>query len=219
MGIVRRSRFALAALAIGLLAGCGGGAQTDTGEQPGGGATGAPWHDEVTAATASETVGAGAPCPLPVTFGLADGWRVSEIKTPDPDDEVAAAVAEALTRRGGTTARCEADGRAVASGFLRVWTADDADVPARQTLEAFVAAGQKATDPQYRQTRVGDLDVIEASWLSYRELRDEDIREWALAVRVGEATVLLEVSSTSFGDPLDLLPAYRLARDTLTATP
>ncbi|MBL6275904.1 hypothetical protein JMF97_07000 [Micromonospora fiedleri] len=216
---MRRSRLALAALAIGLLTGCGGGAQTDTGEQPGGGATGAPWHDEVTAATASETVGAGAPCPLPVTFGLADGWRVSEIKTADPNDEVAAAVAEALTRRGGTTARCEVDGRAVASGFLRVWTADDADTPARQTLEAFVAAEQKATDPQYRQTRVGDLDVIEASWLSHRELLDEDIREWALAVRAGGTTVLLEASSTSFGDPLDLLPAYRLARDTLTATP
>ncbi|MEU6023604.1 lipoprotein [Micromonospora sp. NPDC047134] len=214
-----RSRFVLAALAIGLLAGCGGGEQTDSGEQPGGSATGAPWHDEVASATASGKVGAGAPCPLPVTFELADGWRAKEIKTADPGDEVAAAVAEALTRRGGSTVRCEVDGRAVVSGFLRVWTADDADLPVRQALEAFVAADGKVTDPQYRQTQVGGLEVVEASWLSHRELLDEDIREWALAVRTGAATVLLEASSTSFGDPLDVLPAYRLARDTLTAAP
>ncbi|BCJ60945.1 lipoprotein [Micromonospora endophytica] len=215
-----RRLLAVAALTAGLLTGCGD-AGADGSEATGGpdaSATGAPWHDEVTAAGAAGTVGAAAPCPLPVTFGLADGWRAAAVETPDPDDEVAAALAEALARRGGATLRCEVDGRAVTPGFLRVWTADGPDVAARQALEAFVGDGEQVTEPQYRQSRVGDLDVVEASWLSHRELRDEDVREWALAVRTGEATVLVEVSSTSFGEPLDLVPAYRLARDTLAAT-
>ncbi|PZG16366.1 hypothetical protein C1I95_17775 [Micromonospora craterilacus] len=111
--------------------------------------------------------------------------------------------------------RCELDGRAVTPGFVRVWTIDGTGIPARQALEAFVNAGEGLTEPQYRETRAGDLDVVEATWLSRRMLADEDIREWALAVEVGDRTVLVEASSTSFGEPTDLLPAYRLARDTI----
>ncbi|GIJ34685.1 lipoprotein [Micromonospora sediminimaris] len=202
-----------AALTVGLLAGCGG-----TGEGAGG-ATGEPWHDEVAAAAPAGTVGAGAPCPLPVTFELAEGWEAEPIETSDPTDELGDAVAEALTRRGGSTVRCEVDGRAVVPGFLRVWTADGAGTPARQALEAFVTAEPESSGQQYRETRAGDLDVVEATWLSRRALTDSDVREWALAVTVADRTVLVEASSTSLGEPLDVLPAYRLARDTLVAAP
>ncbi|MEV6810658.1 lipoprotein [Micromonospora sp. NPDC051296] len=212
-----RRALALAALTIGLLGGCTDGADRAGGgaEDDGGGATGAPWHDEVTGAPAAGTVGAGGPCPLPVTFDLAEGWQAAAIEAPDPGDELGIEVAEALTRRGGSTVRCELDGRAVTPGFLRVWTVDGTGIPARQALEAFVDAGEGLTEPQYRETRPGDLDVVEATWLSRRMLADEDLREWALAVQVGDQTVLVEASSTSFGEPIDLLPAYRLARDTL----
>ncbi len=212
-----RRALALAALTIGLLGGCtadaerAGGGAADGGGNP----TGEPWHDEVTAAPAAGTVGAGGPCPLPVTFDLAEGWRAGAIEAPDPDDELGNAVAEALTRRGGSTVRCELDGRPVTPGFLRVWTVDGAGTPARQALEAFVDAGEGLSEPQYRQTRPGGLDMVEATWLSRRALADEDVREWALAVQVGDRTVLVEASSTSFGEPVDVLPAYRLARDTL----
>ncbi|MBQ1025423.1 lipoprotein [Micromonospora sp. C95] len=210
---MRRLTIAAATLTIGLLGGCG-----DTGEVAGG-TTGEPWHDEVAAAEALGTVGGGAPCPLPVTFGLADGWEAEPIETPEATDELGDLVAEALTRRGGSTVRCELDGRAAVPGFLRVWTADDASTPARQALEAFVTAEPESSGPQYRQARVGDLDVVEATWLSRRALTDSDVREWALAVTVADRTVLIEASSTSLGEPLDVLPAYRLARDTLVAAP
>ncbi|MEG3633453.1 lipoprotein [Micromonospora palythoicola] len=204
---------AAATLTIGLLGGCGG-----AGEETGG-ATGEPWYDEVVAAAAVDTVGGGAPCPLPVTFGLADGWAAEPIETPAATDELGDLMAEALTRRGGSTVRCELDGRAVVPGFLRVWTADDPGASARQALEAFVTAEPESSGPQYRQTRAGDLDVVEATWLSRRALTDSDVREWALAVTVADQTVLVEASSTSLGEPVDVLPAYRLARDTLVAAP
>ncbi|GIJ78583.1 hypothetical protein Xph01_30150 [Micromonospora phaseoli] len=204
----------MAALTIGLLGGC-----ADAEAEPGGaGTTGEPWHDEVAAAAPAGTVGAGAPCPLPVTFGLADGWEATPVEAPDPANELGNAVAEALTRRGGSTVRCELDGRAVVPGFLRVWTVDVAGTPARQALEAFVDAEEQVSEPQYRETRPGDLDVVEATWLARRALTDSDVREWALAVQLGDRTVLVEASTTSFGEPVEVLPAYRLARDTLTGS-
>nr|WP_240956092.1 lipoprotein [Micromonospora sp. HNM0581] len=190
------------------LGGCDGTAE-GSGE-----ASGEPWHDEVAAAESAGTVGVGSACPLPVTFGLADGWEAEPIEVSDPTDELVE-VLEALTRRGGSTVRCELDGRAVVPGFLRVWTADGGGTPARQALEAFVTAGTESSGPQYREARAGDLEVVEATWLSRRRLTDSDVREWALAVTVADQTVLIEASSTSFGEPLDVLPAYRLARDTL----
>ncbi|GIJ25575.1 hypothetical protein Vqi01_07370 [Micromonospora qiuiae] len=208
---MERPVLAFVALALGLLAGCTAGGGRDGGRA----ATGEPWYDEVTVAGAAGPVGVGGPCPLPVTFDLAQGWRAKAVQAPDPGDELGNAVAEALTRRGGSTVRCELDGRPATAGFLRVWTVDAAGAPARQALEAFVDAEEGLTEPQYRQTRAGDLDVVEATWLSRRVLTDEDVREWALAVQVGDRTVLVEASSTSFGEPVDVLPAYRLARDTL----
>ncbi|RIV38073.1 hypothetical protein D2L64_13710 [Micromonospora radicis] len=215
--MVRRGMIAAAVLVAGVLTGCGADGSSGDAEPTAGTATGSPWHDEVAAATGSGPVGAGTPCPLPVTFQLADGWRAAPVEIPDDadDPELAAALAEALIRRGGATVRCEVDGRSVTPGFLRVYTTEGAPRPA---LEAFVDAGRQVTEPQYRQRRSGDLDVLEASWLSHRELLDENMREWALAVQVGGQTVLIGASSTSFGDPVEVLPAYRLARETLAAT-
>ncbi|MFV2101321.1 lipoprotein [Micromonospora sp. LOL_024] len=207
-----RRAIATATLIIGLLGGC-------TGAEPGGvGSTGEPWHDEVAAAVPAGTVGAAGPCPLPVTFDLAQDWRAEAVEAPDPGNELGNAVAEALTRRGGSTVRCELDGRAVVPGFVRVWIVDGEGTPARQALEAFVDAEEQVSEPQYRETRPGDLDVVEATWLSRRALTDSDVREWALAVQLGHRTVLVEASTTSFGEPVDVLPAYRLARDTLAGS-
>ncbi|RKN51005.1 lipoprotein [Micromonospora endolithica] len=219
--MARRTRAALtAALAIALLAGCGddGGAAPGRAGTPTPAATGEPWFDEIAAAESAVRVGgAGTPCPLPVTFPVPKGWKPKGIDA--PTDETGAEIFAALARRGGTTARCEVDGRRAGGGFLRVWTADQPTAQPRAALEAYVAGTRDAVgDTRYREVRVGGLDGVEATWVETSELLDEDERAWAVAVRAGDRTVLLTAKESLLAEPADLLPAYRLAVSGLGVT-
>ncbi|MGW5559882.1 lipoprotein [Micromonospora sp. NPDC003944] len=209
-----RTRVAVsAALTLGLLAGCGDDA-APAGPAAGGPApqaTGEPWYDELTSASPGGTTGgAGSPCPVPVSFPLADGWTAKAIEP--PKGELAELVGETLTKRGGTTVRCEVDGRQAGGGFLRVWAADTPSIAPRAALEGFAAgAGETVRGQQFRDLRAGSFDVTEMTWLATSPLTEEESRNWALAVQSAGQTLVFAVNEGLITERADVLPAYRLA--------
>ncbi|MER7589541.1 lipoprotein [Micromonospora sp. NPDC127501] len=205
-----------AALTLGLLTGCGDDSNAPAGPAAGAPApqaTGEPWYDEVAPASASGTAGGtGSPCPVPVTFPLADGWTAKAIEP--PKGELAELVGEALTKRGGTTVRCEVDGRPAGGGFLRIWAADSPTVTPRAALESFAAgAGETVAGQQFRDLRAGGFDATEMTWLATNPLVEEEdeSRNWALAVQSAGQTLVFAVNEGLITERTDVLPAYRLA--------
>ncbi|MFF5055291.1 lipoprotein [Micromonospora sp. NPDC000663] len=212
---------ALGALTLCLLVGCGKEAGAPAGRtsgQPAPQATGEPWYDEVAAAPSNGTAGgAGSPCPVPVSFPLADGWTAEAVKL--PEGELAELVGDALTKQGGTTARCEVDGRRAGGGFLRIWTADSPTLAPRAVLERFAAGtGDTVSGQQFRDVRAGAFDATETSWLTTSELTAETSRAWALAVRSAGQTLVFTVNEGLVTERDDVLPAYRLAVRGLATT-
>ncbi|RAO03368.1 lipoprotein [Micromonospora noduli] len=213
-----RTRVAVsaAALTLGLLSGCGDDAAAPAGPAagpPAPQATGEPWYDETTPASPGGTTGGtGSPCPVPVTFPLADGWTAKAIEP--PEGELAALVGEALTKRGGTTVRCEVDGRSAGGGFLRIWAADSPTATPRAALEGFAAgAGETVAGQQFRDLRAGGFDATEMTWLATNPLveEEEQSRNWALAVQSAGQTLVFAVNEGLITERTDVLPAYRLA--------
>jgi hypothetical protein len=204
-----------AALTLGLLAGCGDDANAPAGAAAGSAApqaTGEPWYDEVAPASPSGTTGGtDSPCPVPVSFPLADGWTAKAIEA--PKGELAELVGEALTKRGGTTVRCEVDGRSAGGGFLRIWAADSPTVTPRAALESFAAgAGETVADQQFRDLRAGGFDATEMTWLATNPLAEgEESRNWALAVQSTGQMLVFAVNEGLITERTDVLPAYRLA--------
>ncbi|MEU7752909.1 lipoprotein [Micromonospora sp. NPDC049171] len=200
-----------AALTLGLLAGCGDDAAAPAGPKAGGPApqaTGEPWYDEVAPASPG---GTSSPCPVPVSFPLAEGWTAKAVEP--PKGELAELLGEALTKRGGTTVRCEVDGRAAGGGFLRIWAADSPTVTPRAALEGFAAgAGETVAGQQFRDLRAGGFDATEMTWLATNPLADEEeSRNWALAVQSAGQTLVFAVNEGLIAERTDVLPAYRLA--------
>ncbi|MEU7584788.1 lipoprotein [Micromonospora sp. NPDC049230] len=204
-----------AALTLGLLAGCGDDAAAPAGPAAGGPApqaTGEPWYDEVAPASPGTTTGGvGSPCPVPVSFPLADGWTAKAVEP--PKGELAELLGEALTKRGGTTVRCEVDGRSAGGGFLRIWAADQPAVTPRAALEGFAAgAGETVAGQQFRDLRAGGFDATEMTWLATNPLtEEEESRNWALAVQSAGQTLVFAVNEGLIAERADVLPAYRLA--------
>ncbi|WP_028680568.1 lipoprotein [Salinispora tropica] len=208
----------LAVLALLVPAGCDAKeAPADAGSPAGSTAVGEPWYDEINPASADGAAGgADGPCPLPVTFPIAEGWQAETIELPDPttaaDPELAAEMIAIMALRGGATARCEVDGRGEGGGFLRVW-ATERDVPPRAALDAFLAdtSTEQATEAQFRDVTADDLIGVEATWVSHNELLDEVRRSWATAVSTNGQSLLFVIQESLLTEHSDLLPAYRLA--------
>jgi hypothetical protein len=216
---IRTCATLLASLTLGLLAGCGDDADApdrSTAGRPAPSATGEPWYDEVAPASPGGTAGGtGSPCPLPVSFPLADGWTAKPVVV--PEGELAELVGEALTKRGGTTARCEVDGRQAGGGFLRIWAADSPTVAPRAALESFATVSDETIEgQQFRNVRAGGLDATEMTWLTTSSLTEEKSRNWALAVQAAGQTLVFAVNEGLITERTDVLPAYRLAVRGLT---
>ncbi|MEU0399831.1 lipoprotein, partial [Streptomyces sp. NPDC006197] len=154
-----RTTAAVALVAALLLTGCGTVAKPD--------APAAPRKTTAPALKAAVTLGGpGTACALPVSFGLAEGWKPKAIDDPE-NPEFAA-----LTRQGPAVMRCEVDAKPAGNiGYLRVWTA--AKGPARAALEGFVKAADKPSAVTYRETRAGALAAAEVTYTTHSELTDE----------------------------------------------
>lgn len=212
----------LAVLALLVPAGCGAADEpADADSSAENTAVGEPWYDEIKPASADGAAGgADGPCPLPVTFPVAEGWQAETIDfdpTTAEDPELAAEMAAIMTLRGGATVQCEVD-RGPGGGFLRVWTTEQGVTP-RAALDAFLAdtSLEEATEAQFRDLTVDDLTGVEATWVSHNELLEEVNRSWAAAIPADGQSLLFTVSEGLIAEASDVLPPYRLAVQGLRA--
>lgn len=175
---------------------------------------GKPWNDELKNAEAGDKLGGtGSPCPLPVTFDVAKGWK------PKPVDvgNGSGTGLDALAHQGGFTLKCEIDGKPAGFlGFLRIWTEDAPGKSPRQALEAFVTAERNVTEKTYRDS--GPLQGVEATYLKDNKALEMVSRARALAVSTASGVVVLAVGGLDEDEHQQMLPAYLTAKQSLVTS-
>ncbi|MBG0562366.1 lipoprotein [Actinoplanes aureus] len=161
------------------------------------------------AAPSGGKIGAkGSACKLPVEFEFAQDWKPKAV-TVDPDDELEAA----LGKRGDLTMACEIDAKPAGNiGFLRVWTAKVKGP--KKNLEAYL--GKDAIEPAYTDLKIGGRPAVEVVYQKKSELDDSLEQERAFAVGTGKGTVVVVLDSFDNDEHEAMLPAYELAKATLT---
>lgn len=181
-----RTTVGLAGIVLMLLAaGCGGEAESGDG----------PWSDGVRPAASATKIGAGAPCPLPVTMDIAEKWQPEAV--------------EANTfRQGGLELVCEVDAKPAGPiGFIRVWTG--AAQP-RAALEAYLADQKDTSEITYRDTEVGSGTGTEVIWKS-----GDSGRKRAFAAPAPGGAVVVVAGGIDDEEYEALLPGYLLAKNSL----
>jgi hypothetical protein len=149
----------------------------------------------------------GSACELPVTFGIAESWKPKAV-TVAPDDPLAE-----LARQGPLTMVCEVDAKPAGNiGFLRVWTG--AARTLRPSLEGFI--GADAREPVFTELRIGGRPGLEVVYQEKSQLDDGTDRERAFAVEAAQGIVVVSLDSLDSEEHEAMLPAYELAKSTLT---
>ncbi|WP_127502055.1 lipoprotein [Actinoplanes solisilvae] len=159
------------------------------------------------AATEAAKVSSG--CPLPVEFGIAESWKPKAVQVEDAD-----LLAE-LARRGPLTMACEIDAKPAGNlGFLRVWTGAKADL--RTSLTAFI--GKKAEEPVFTEVKIADHAAVEVSYREKATPEDPAELEKAFIVETGKGVAVVSLDSLDSEEHAEMLPAYELAKTSLTVT-
>ncbi|GIF06606.1 lipoprotein [Actinoplanes siamensis] len=152
---------------------------------------------------------AGSGCELPVTFGLTAGWKPKQVTVEDGDPLAA------LAKKGPFTMACEIDAKPAGNiGFLRVWTGAGADLEAG--LSGFAGAG--AQQAKFTETQVGGKPALEVEYQQKSELDDSLEQERAFAVDTGRGLVVVSLDGLDNEEQKEMLPAYELARTSLTVS-
>ncbi|MEU3522567.1 lipoprotein [Streptomyces sp. NPDC038707] len=181
---------------------------------------------KATAVARGTTLGpAGSACELPVSFGLAKGWKPKPV---DAEKELAAASKgedgdlagelAALFRQGPVTAACEIDAKPAGHiGFLRVWRGKPGGADAGGVLRAFLAAEKGVSEAKYHSFKTGGgVAAVEAEYVKTDELSDGTKKESAFAVVTPDGPVVLHLGGMDTQEHDEMRPAYDLARQTLT---
>lgn len=148
-------------------------------------------------------------CDMPVTFRLAESWTPKPVRV-EPDDPLAE-----LTRRGPLTMVCEIDAKPAGNiGFLRVWTGAKGEP--RASLTAFI--GKDAREPVFTELRVGDRPAVEVVYQQKSQLDDEVEQERAFVVMTGQGLAAVSLDSFDSEEHEEMLPAYELAKSSLSVT-
>jgi hypothetical protein len=154
-----------------------------------------PWSDGVRPASSATKIGAGAPCPLPVTMDIAEKWQPEGVDA-------------GTLRQGGLDLFCEVDAKpAGAIGFLRVWIG--AAQP-RAALESYLADQKDTSEITYRDTEIGSGTGTEVIWKS-----GESGRKRAFAAATPGGAVVVVVGGIDDEEYEALLPGYLLAKNSL----
>ncbi|MFE9396315.1 lipoprotein [Streptomyces flavidovirens] len=204
-----------AALAVLMLAGCSSAPDGGTGvrDKPAKGPNeSAQARAKVRTAAKGATVGgAGTPCALPVSFSTATDWTAEKVTVGDDP------VFGSLAKQGTVELVCEIDAKPAGNiGYLRVWTGDDTGTP-REVLEGFMADEKKAGTVRYRETKAGELPATEVTYTTTSELLDGPKKERALAVNTSRGAVVLHLGGMDTREHEQMLPAYELAKKTMSA--
>ena len=166
--------------------------------------------DATPPAVAAHVGDTGSACELPVTIGLAESWKPQAV-TVEADDPLAG-----LARRGPLTMACEIDAKPAGHlGFLRVWTGDQADL--RASLRTFI--GTDAGGPVYTDLRIGDRPAVEVAYQKKSALDDELNPKRVFAVQTASGIAAVSLDSLDADEHRAMLPAYELAKTTLTVHP
>jgi hypothetical protein len=161
------------------------------------------------------TVGAaGSACVLPVSFDLAADWKPEAVKG-DPGGDF-----EEMFSQGTVTLACEIDAKPAGNiGYIRVWTGVKSGEDVRKALEAFVADEAKSRKQEvYKEIKAGDLAATEVTYLNTGELLDAPKNERAFAVTTARGVVVVHLGGFDSGEHKQMLPAYELAKKSLSAT-
>src|SRR2546429_8643312 len=95
---------------------------------------------------------------------------------------------------------CEVDGNpAGVLGFVRVWTGRTAD--AHQVLEKYVGAQKDSSEVEYRDTKVGQVSGVEATWRTA-----DSGRKRAFAVATPNVAALVTAGGGDDEEYQELLP-------------
>ncbi|MBT2438892.1 hypothetical protein J7E93_01865 [Streptomyces sp. ISL-36] len=159
----------------------------------------------------AQSLGApGTACALPVSFDLAAQWKPKAVEA--SDDEVFAA----LGKQGPATMVCEIDAKPAGNiGYLRVWSAGAG--AARTALEGFVKAEKNTSKVVYKETKAGALPATEVTYTVYNQVMEESKEERAFAVSTSRGVVIVHLGGLDTQEHREMLPAYELARDSVSA--
>ncbi|MGK5732510.1 lipoprotein [Streptomyces sp. URMC 124] len=156
---------------------------------------------------------AGSACELPVSFELAKAWKPSGLSAEDGK-----LLAE-LTGHTAFRGSCELDAKPAGNiGFMRVWTTDRAGSSARGALETYMAEEKHVTDRKISDVKAGDLAAAEVVYTQKSALTDEPREQRALAVKTPKGVTLVHLGGLDSQEHKEMLPAYELAKKTMTLT-
>ncbi|WNZ14622.1 lipoprotein [Streptomyces sp. 11x1] len=233
---VRGTALAQLALLAGVLTGCSEPAGDDDAKPSASTSGAASAEGKDTAAGTGEaaksggSVGAaGSSCPLPVTFDTAEEWRPEAVETGTPgdgggseEDQLAAELAEGLLRQGPFTAACEIDAKPAGNiGFIRVWTGEKGAEAgdAEALLKEFVAAEGETSEAKYSEfTSDSDVRGTEVEYLYTSEALYETKKERAFVAVTPDGPVVVHLGGLDTQEHEQMLPAYELAKRTLSTT-
>lgn len=163
------------------------------------------------AAAQAATVGAAdSGCPMPVSFGTAASWTPKAVDTAALGPDLAAALG-----KGGMVPVCEIDAKPAGNiGFIRVYTGEHGDL--RATLTSF--AGEGAQTPAFTELQIGGKPAMEINYMVKSEIDDVAEPEVAFAVPTARGVAVVALESFDREEHAAMLPAYELAKSSLTVT-
>jgi len=155
----------------------------------------------------------GSGCELPVTFTVAEKWKPKAVEVADDDP-----LAE-LARKGPLRMACEIDGKPAGHlGFIRVWVDPAATGDARAALQPMLT-GEKTRKVTWTPFTAAGRPAAEVAFEQYRELTEEYAPRRAFAVVTPAGAVVVELGGLDAEEHAAMLPAYELARGSVTVRP
>ncbi|MFI5494032.1 lipoprotein [Actinoplanes sp. NPDC051859] len=186
--------------------------------------------EKVCANALTPTVGPGTPtvrvgtadsaCPLPVSFDLVALWK------PKAVDAATVDALGSLASNGPFTGVCEIDGKPAGEvAFLRVYAAKTPTGSPRASVEAFVEAeapearkkgNYEVTKIQYSDVTIAGQPAAEVTWEANNKALDHLSKYSAFAVSTPKGMVVVKLSPFGADEYDNVLPAYEVAKKTLT---
>ncbi|MEU2788025.1 lipoprotein [Streptomyces sp. NPDC007100] len=154
---------------------------------------------------------AGTACELPVSFDVAKAWKPKGLSADDGE------LLGKLMGRTSVRGACEIDAKPAGNiGFIRVWVADGAEKSPRQVLEAFTAEERGVDKKEISDIKVGGLSAAEVAYTVKSPIRDEPQQERAFAVVTPKGATVVHLGGFDNTEHKEMLPAYELAKKSLT---
>jgi hypothetical protein len=167
------------------------------------------------AAAKGELIGAkGTPCPMPLSFQTAADWKPTAV------DVKALGELAGLAKIGDFTVVCEIDAKPAGNiGFIRVHVAEGLSGLPREHLASFVKAdgkGKEVSGEAYTDVQIAGGQAAEVTWEVYSKVADQRTRYTAFALNTKTGAVVVRLAPFDEGEHAGMLPAYELAKQSVT---